>query len=272
MVFAMNTSANSSSGFSSYEIIYGQRPKFPLTNPIRNFETMNKGIQTYMKEHTEKLNVIRKIAKENVEYKAEKMVTSANKTSKELNIQERSYVYLQTETSGEGQKLQNRFSGPYVVEQLSSPHMVVLRDPATNKLLNPVHRDRLKTAFIREPTPTNFFTVSNCAKPKTYKSIETQTEKQHQPSLTEVRKSDRARRKPIRFRDDDHVNPNELPNFSISSESDGYHKIKRVLGKRDSNYLIQIVGEPADNAVWVPWSALNNKARRAIEIRPPPNL
>lgn len=232
VVFAMNTSANSSSGFSSYEIIYGQRPKFPLTNPIRNFETMNKGIQTYMKEHTEKLNVIRKIAKENVDYKAEKMVASANKTSKELNIQERSYVYLQTKTSGEGQKLQNRFSGPYVVEQLSSPHMVVLRDPATNKLLNPVHRDRLKTAFIREPTPTNFFTVSNCAKPKTYKSIETQTEKQHQPSLTEVRKSDRARRKPIRFRDDDHVNPNELPNFSISSESDGYHKIKRVLGKR----------------------------------------
>lgn len=273
VVFALNTSANSSSGFSSYEIIYGQRPKFPLTNPIRNFKTMHKGLQTYVKEHTEKLNVIRKISKENVEYKSEKMVTSANKTSKELNIQERSYVYLQIKTSGEGHKLQNRFSGPYVVEQLSSPHMVVLRDPATNKLLNPVHRDRLKTAFIREPTPTNFFTVSNCAKPKTYKSTETQTEKQqHQSSLTEVRKSDRVRRKPIRFRDDDLVNPNELPNFSISSESDGYHKIKRVLGKRDSNYLIQMVGEPADNAVWVPWSALNNKARRAIGIRPPPNL
>lgn len=132
MVFAMNTSANSSSGFSSYEIIYGQRPKFPLTNPIRNFGTMHKGIQTYMKKHTEKLNVIRKIAKENAEYKSEKMVTSANKNSKELNIAERSYVYLQTETSGKGQQLQNRFSGPYVVEQLSSPHMVVLRDPATN--------------------------------------------------------------------------------------------------------------------------------------------
>lgn len=152
-------------------------------------------------------------------------------------------VYLQTETSGDGQKFQNRFSGPYVVEQLSSPHMVVLRDPTTN---NSVHRDRLKTAYIREPTPTNFFTVTTCAKAKTFKSTETQTEKQ-QP-LTEVRKSDRVRRKPTRFRDNDHVNPNELPNFFISSESDGYHKIKRVLGKRDSKFLIQIVGEPADNA------------------------
>lgn len=94
-----------------------------------------------------------------------------------------------------------------IVEQLSSPHMVVLRDPTTNKLLNPVHRHRLITAYIQEPTPTNFFTVTNCAKPKMYKSIETQTGKQ-QSSLTEVRKSNRVRRKPIRFRDVDHVNPN----------------------------------------------------------------
>lgn len=63
-MFAMYTSGSSSSGFSSYKIISGLQPKCPLANAIRNFETMHKGMQTYMKEHAE--NGIRKIANENV--------------------------------------------------------------------------------------------------------------------------------------------------------------------------------------------------------------
>ena len=39
-------------------------------------------------------------------------------------------------------------------------------------------------------------------------------------------------------------------------------KLKRVLVQRDSKYLVKIVGEPADNAVWVASSALNAKAKR----------
>lgn len=46
----------------------------------RHFETMHKGIQTFMKNSLKNL-VIRKIGKENGESKAEKMVTSANKNS-----------------------------------------------------------------------------------------------------------------------------------------------------------------------------------------------
>ena len=68
------------------------------------------------------------------------------------------------------------------------------------------------------------------------------------------------------------MDPNDLPTFYVSSDSDSYHKIKRVLGQRDSKYLVQIVGEPADNAVWVASSALNAKAKRAIKINPPPTL
>lgn len=39
-----------------------------------------------MKEYIEKFNVIRKIVKENVEYKLEKMVILVNKIFKEFNI------------------------------------------------------------------------------------------------------------------------------------------------------------------------------------------
>ena len=34
IIFAMNSSVNSSLGYSAFEIIFGQRPKFPLTNNL----------------------------------------------------------------------------------------------------------------------------------------------------------------------------------------------------------------------------------------------
>lgn len=49
VVFAMDSSANSE--FSPCGIIF-----FPLTNRISDFETMHKGIQTYMKAPAEKLS------------------------------------------------------------------------------------------------------------------------------------------------------------------------------------------------------------------------
>ena len=122
---------------------------------------------------------------------------------------------------------------------------------------------------MREPTPSNYFSVSKCVQPKSYKSSATQTQVDRNPV---VRRSDRKRQKPIRYMDDAHADPDDLPTFSVSSDSDGYHKLKRVLGQRDSKYLVQIVGEPADNAVWVASTALNAKAKRAININPPPTL
>ena len=54
----------------------------------------------------------------------------------------------------------------------------------------------------------------------------------------------------------------------------GYHKIKRILGQKclDSKklYLIRLVGEPAEHAVWVPFSSLSGKAKRYVQIKPPP--
>ena len=269
IVFAMNTSVNATLGFSPYEIIFGQRPKFPLTNPLLNFDTLHKGIQMYMKEHAEKLSVIRTIAKENALKRSNKMVDTENSNTKDVLLKEGDYVFLQIEATGEGQKFQNRFDGPYVIEKLLSPHMVQLKDPRTNKLLSQIHRDRLKIAYVREPTPSNYFSVSKCVQPKSYKSSATQTQVDRNPV---VRRSDRKRQKPIRYRDDAHADPDDLQSFSVSSDSDGYHKIKRVLGQRDSKYLVQIVGEPADNAVWVASTALNAKAKRAVNINPPPTL
>lgn len=42
IVFAMNSAVNTSLGFSPYKISFGQRPKFPLTNQLPNFENYHK--------------------------------------------------------------------------------------------------------------------------------------------------------------------------------------------------------------------------------------
>ncbi|CAC5359883.1 unnamed protein product [Mytilus coruscus] len=69
-----------------------------------------------------------------------------------------------------------------------------------------------------------------------------------------VRQSTRNKKPPAKF--NDFVNlDSELGTESISSDDNRYHKIKRVLARKIDNnqlkYLVQIVGEPAQNSIWV---------------------
>lgn len=92
--------------------------------------------------------------------------------------------------------------------------------------------------------------------------------------LQALQRPNRFRQKPIRFRDDDHVDPMADTHSSVSSDSDGLHKIERVLAQRHLNkgreFLVQIKGEPAQNSISIPFSSLNVNAQNAIEQRPPP--
>jgi len=74
----------------------------------------------------------------------------------------------------------------------------------------------------------------------------------------------------VRYRDEAHVNPDDL--FSSSPDSGRYHKIKRVLGQRHDGqeFLVQIVGEPAQQAFWVSKAKMDSKAQDAVAQRPPP--
>lgn len=177
------------------------------------------------------------------------------------------YVYLQVvEPTEGGAEINSKINVqvPYVIDKLPSPHTAILRETMNSKTLHTVHRDRLKLAYVREPTPSNYFSVTTSVKPKSFKSISIQTD--------EMKQELRNRQKPIRYRNNGHVDPNDMPTSSVSSESDRLHKVKRVLGQKNSQYLMQIVGETAENAFWVPASALNAKAKRAIALNPPPVL
>ena len=70
-----------------------------------------------------------------------------------------------------------------------------------------------------------------------------------------------------------------IPGEVISSEecfkdSHGFHTAKRFIGQRphkdSTEYLVQLRGEPAESAIWIPFSSLDSKAKEHVTQKPPP--
>ena len=301
VTFAMNISVNST-GYSAFEILFGDRPAFPLSThvPTSDLQGLPKNMHTYVNNLHTRLASIRQSVLTNTEHYKTQMLRNANEHIRPLNLTVGDYVFLYKEPTGAAQKLQNKYVGVYIVHSVDSPHMVTLKDEATGKVLStPIHVDRLKMAYVRQPTPSSFFGVVTSNKSQGVESTATQTDCIPNPTvkfsdspdstsssdivtsgtttndpLPALQRPTRIRRKPIRFRDNDHVDPFDNTHSSVSSDSDGLHKIKRVLAQRNTNngpeFVVQISGEPAQNAIWVPLSSLNSKAQNAIKVRPPP--
>ncbi|CAC5421040.1 unnamed protein product [Mytilus coruscus] len=161
IVFSMNNTPNQSGGFSPFEIVYGKRPQFPLSLHIKDtdFPSVPKDCHTYLKQQCEKLNIIRSEVKINSINSKVKMIDRVNKDKiPNISFNENDYVYLWKEPTGSGQKFKNEFAGPYVISTVNSPHMYTSEDPNTNKILSqPVHVNRLKSAYVRQPNPSKYF-------------------------------------------------------------------------------------------------------------------
>ena len=92
--------------------------------------------------------------KENATRAKDRMVERVNAKSNPLSVAVGDYVYLLRESSKIGQKLQNKYDGPFVIDSIESAHLVILVDPVSGKKLHrSVHLDRLKFAYVRQPNP-----------------------------------------------------------------------------------------------------------------------
>ena len=319
VVFAMNNSVNAGLGYSPFEVIFAQRPRFPLAVPTRQtFQSLPVDIVQYLEAKQKLLTSIRDDIQSHLEKYRENMTSRTNADRKILKLSPGDYVYLTNESGGSARKLRNPFNGPLIVESVLSPHMVQLRDPVTDKVLpQPVHLDRVKLAYVRHPSPTNYHKVLTKVPDKTFSTQSTQTELPNTVQMDEndVRRTDapdsaltwtdrrqsshshshssssdsaqvssddekptpvrrqskRTVVRPLRFRDSDHVDPftinaNEIDQTEI--------KIKRILAQRHSidglQYLVQVVGGPAQNATWILASSLDKKAKTKVTKRPPP--
>ena len=160
IVFSINSSVNSSTGFTPFEIIFGQRPRFPLAHQLEgpDFRSLPPDTHTYVKAQAKKLTRIREEVRENSMKAQSKMLERANAHVNPLPVKVGDYVYLSVEPTGQGQKLKFRFDGPFVVTDIPIPHMVKLRDPVTgHNLKQSFHINRLKMAYVRDPNPIRYF-------------------------------------------------------------------------------------------------------------------
>ena len=282
VVFAINNAVNSGTGYSPFEVLYGQRPKFPLASHSHSFKSLPADTTEYMTSKAQSLSVIRSNISENLEKSKTAMLNRANQGKDILKLAPGDYVYLADESNVAARKLRHQCAGPYVVDEVVSPHMITLIDPEGQKQFSkPIHLDRVKPAYVRQETPGNFFIVTKRREKPITVSVFTQTDPSNiqdtsVPDRTQIQDrpvSTRPRRtiqRPIRFRDNDHISPDQIS----LSDSDGSRKIKRILAQRHISdgiqYLIQQVGEPAQNAVWISHSDLNARAKQHVITRPPP--
>ena len=287
VVFSMNSSVKESLGYSPFEILYGQRPKFPLSSTLPNTDlnTVPSDMHAFLKLQQTRINLIRDEVRQNAEKAKLKMVKNANTDLKPLHVQEGDYVYLSTTSAGQGRKLRDKYTGPFVVKEVQSSHMIVLKNPDTGRTMQqPVHVNRLKIAYVRQPTPHAYFPSKVSTKVSTEDRAQaSEADSSAGPpanlgkqSTEPPRRSARKLQPPDRYVDPNHVNldPTKVTDSeTVSSDSRGYHKIKRVLGQRQKDdkieYLVQIVGEPSYKSIWVTPSQLDSKARKAVQDRAP---
>ncbi|CAC5394394.1 unnamed protein product [Mytilus coruscus] len=171
------------------------------------------------------------------------------------------------EVVGPGKKLQPKYSGPYVVHEILSPHIVKLREKDSGKLFkNPVHLDSLKIAFVRAPNPTNYFIPISVKNEQTLNEIEKRAitnseptsnvvsdEPNSEPSVNNNLRTRPVRqiRKPMRYRSElGNISESTVADTSSSEQTDNtFYKVRRILAQRKRNecyeYLVQYKGEPA---------------------------
>jgi putative transposase len=178
IVFSINNTVNSSLGYSPHEIVFGQRPRFPLSPDSlgADLSTLPANYHHYIKSHNKRLQVIRTEITSNVEEAKVRMIDRANATTNPLALSVGDYVYMHSEPTGKGAKLKPTYAGPYVVTEHPSAHMVKLKHGTTQKpVKHAVHIDRLKMAYVREPEPAPYFPETITVTRSTKNNASTQT-------------------------------------------------------------------------------------------------
>ncbi|XP_069109917.1 uncharacterized protein [Argopecten irradians] len=272
ILFAINNSQHSTTGYSPFEVIYGFRLRFLLTHIASVDDNIPGDVTTYLSSKHSAMELTLTMIKERFDKVNAKMIVRLNKGRSNLQLHKDDYVFMTHEATGPGGKLKDNYSGPYVVMDIVSDHMVNLQDHEHKRQFpHPIHIDRLKPAHIRCPSPANFFRT---AKKRTFRHISAQTDihvhqnrdtvdnfpassidsgsssasdssspANQKPTPVSTRPK-RVLRKPARFCDSDHVDPNDLPLPDTIVKV----KVKRILAQRHTmdglQYLVQLVGEP----------------------------
>ncbi|VDI02672.1 Hypothetical predicted protein [Mytilus galloprovincialis] len=237
ILFSLNSTANDSVKYSPFEILYGSRPKFLLSGHVRdlNLASIPKDYHDYLKQFSERLDIIRNEVKDHALKSQTAMMERANQKVHNLTLRLGDFVYMSKDPTGPGHKFKFKFAGPYVVENCESPHLYTLKDQTTSKIFPSIHINRLKPAYVRKPNQCNYFmdpVITNVNQFTVEHDLLSDEHSEHSEndspcndlvssenklsnvpdvSTSEnnlpVRRSKRTHRKPMRFRDTNFTTP-----------------------------------------------------------------
>ncbi|VDH93824.1 Hypothetical predicted protein [Mytilus galloprovincialis] len=116
ILFSLNSTANDSVKYSPFEILYGSRPKFPLSGHVRdlNLASIPKDYHDYLKQFSERLDIIRNEVKDHALKSQTAMMERANQKVHNLTLRLGDFVYMSKDPTGPGHKFKFKFAGPYV--------------------------------------------------------------------------------------------------------------------------------------------------------------
>ncbi|XP_058448821.1 uncharacterized protein LOC131428795 [Malaya genurostris] len=137
--FEYNTTINSSTGYTPFELLYGKRANIP--NSIYKYDNDGLYYEDYVNEMRSTFKRLHTQARENLVNSKEKRKELYDRSSNEWQPMWGDLVLVKANPTGAGQKLQSLWRGPYEVVALPSEQTTTIKN---GNRLEKIHNNRLK--------------------------------------------------------------------------------------------------------------------------------
>ena len=149
--FAFRSSVNAETHLSPMDLWLGRDVRMPVDLTLNTGDTITSGSpEEYVKNVRRRLEFLYKIQADQESASREKMIQKYNERARPVTFLEGDLVFVNNLVLDEDKtrKLQPHWKGPYVVEEVCSPHSLRLRDLVTKKELpSVIHVDRVKKCW-----------------------------------------------------------------------------------------------------------------------------